>query len=157
MMHAAFTSTALTYLQVAPLDHALFYRGDPTVMGLFEADGQYRRSAAIFKFFGAMLDTPQRLAVSGADDDGFALLAGRSADGGLVQLIITQYGAKAGTEYQIDLQNLPWGVGEFEVRRYKIPEEATSPTEPLIGQGGNFKTKGSLPVNGVEFFLLRKR
>ena len=157
MRQAAFISAALTYLQEAPLDRALFYRGDPTVLGLFEADGRYRKSAAIFKFFGAMLDTPQRLAVNGADDVGFALLAGRSADGGLVQLIITQYGGKAGTEYQIDLQNLPWGVGEFEVRRYKMPEEAFTPAEPLIARGGRFKINGSLPVNGVEFFLLRKR
>jgi xylan 1,4-beta-xylosidase len=156
-MNAAFSSAALTYLQSAPLDRALFYRGDPTVMGLFDVGGGYRRNAAVFKFFGAMLDTPQQLAVSGADNRGFSLLAGRSADGNLVQLIITQYGGQAGTEYRLSLQHLPWGEGEFEVRRNKIPGEASPPAEPLIGRGGRFETDGSLPVNGVEFFILRKR
>jgi xylan 1,4-beta-xylosidase len=157
MRHTAFISTALIYLQESSIDRALFYRGDPTVMGLFEAGGQYRRSATVFKLFGAMLDTPQRLAVTGSDDCSFALLAGRSADGGLVQLIITQYGGKAGAEFKLNLKNLPWGEGEFEVRRYKISEEASSPAEPLIGRGGRFETDGSLSGNGVEFFVLRKR
>jgi xylan 1,4-beta-xylosidase len=157
MRHTAFISAALTYLQEAPLDRALFYRGDPTVMGLFEVGGQYRRNAEIFKSFGAMLDTPQRLAVGGTDDRGFTLLAGRSADGRLVQLIITQYAGKAGTEYHLSLQHLPWGDREFEVRRYKISEEASTPAEPLIGQGGKFETDGFLSGNGMEFFVLRKR
>jgi xylan 1,4-beta-xylosidase len=157
IMNAAFISATLTYLQEAPLDRALFYRGDPTVMGLFEAGGRYRSNAAVFKSFGAMLDTPQRLAVSGADDRGFALLAGRSVDRRLVQLIITQYAGKTETEYHLSLQHLPWGDGEFEVRRYKIPEEASASAEPLIGQGGKFETEGFLSGNGMEFFVLRKR
>jgi xylan 1,4-beta-xylosidase len=157
LLNAAFISSALTYLQEAPLDRALFYRGDPTVMGLFEAGGQYRRNAAVFKFFGAMLDTPQRLAVNGGDDRGFALLAGRSADGSLVQLIITQYNGEAETEFKFNLQNLPWGEADYEVKRYKIPEEASTPAEPLIRRGGRFETNGSLPANGVEFIILRKR
>ena len=157
MRHTAFISSALTYLQDSPLDRALFYRGDPTVLGLFEFNGRYRKSASVFKLFGAMLDTPQRLSVSGTDDRGLTLLAGRSADQNLVQLIITQYGGRAGAEYKLNLQNLPWGESEFEVRRYKISEDPFSPKEPFIGQGGKFQTAGSLSENDVEFIILRKR
>ncbi len=157
MRHTAFIASALTYLQDSPLDRALFYRGDPTVMGLFEFDGRYRKSASVYKLFGALLDTPQRLAVSGTDDHSLALLAGRSGDGNLIQLIITQYGGKAGSEYKLNLQNLPWGEAEFELRRYKISDEASPRSEPLLGRGGKFQVIGSLSSNDVEFLVLRKR
>jgi xylan 1,4-beta-xylosidase len=157
LRNAAFISSALTCLQESPLDRALFYRGDPTVMGLFEVNGEYRRNAAVFKFFGALQDTPQRLAVTGADDRGVTLLAGRSAEGSLVQLILTQFGGQAERKFKLVLQNLPWGEAEYEVRRYKIPEGASSPAALLISQGGRFETDGSLPANGVEFIVLRKR
>ena len=38
-----------------------------------------------------MLDTPRRLAVTGADPLGFAVLAGRSADNTSVQVLIGNY------------------------------------------------------------------
>jgi hypothetical protein len=45
---------------------------------------------------GKMLDTPQRLSVQGTDTFGFATLAGRSADGNTVQILISNYAIPAG-------------------------------------------------------------
>jgi hypothetical protein len=43
-----------------------------------------------------MLDTPQRLPVQGTDTFGFAAIAGRSADGKTVQILISNYSIPAG-------------------------------------------------------------
>lgn len=90
-VNAAFIGAVLTYFQDAQLDHAHFYRGDAVWMGLFTLDGKYFKTAYTFKAMGQMQDTPQRLAVTGADTFGFATLAGRSADGNTVQILISNY------------------------------------------------------------------
>ena len=89
--NAAFIGAVLSYLQDAPLDAAMFYRGDAAWMGLFDLQGKYYKIAYTFKAMGAMLDTPQRLAVTGTDTVGFASLGGRSADGRMVQILISNY------------------------------------------------------------------
>jgi len=157
MKNATFISAAMTYFQDGPIDRALFYRGDPTVMGLFEFSGQYRNKAYVFKFFGEMQNTPQRLAVSGGDKDGFPVLAGKSADGGVVRVVITQYNGRTPVEYKLTVLHLPWGEGDFEIRRYTISEGPLSVTEPQIARGGRFEVNGRLPVNGVEMFVLQKQ
>jgi xylan 1,4-beta-xylosidase len=88
---AAYIGAELSYMQDAPVDHALFYRGDAAWMGLFDVKGQYFKSAYVFKAMGKMLETPQRLLVQGADTFGFAAIAGRSADGKLMQIVVSNY------------------------------------------------------------------
>ncbi|MGA8149689.1 MAG: hypothetical protein WB952_01835 [Terriglobales bacterium] len=94
--NAAFIASVLSYFQDAPIDHAQFYRGDAAWMGLFGWDGRYFKTAYAFQAMGKMLDTPQRLAVEGTDTFGFAALAGRSADGKTVQILISNYAIPAG-------------------------------------------------------------
>jgi xylan 1,4-beta-xylosidase len=89
--NAAFIGAALSYFQDSAIDHADFYRGDAAWMGLFALDGSYFKTAYTFKAMGEMLETPQRLAVQGTDTFGFAALAGRSADGNTVQILISNY------------------------------------------------------------------
>jgi xylan 1,4-beta-xylosidase len=96
MHNAAYIGAVLSYIQHAHLDHAHFYRGDAAWMGLFDLQGQYFKTAYAFKAMGQMLDTPQRLPVTGADTFGFATLAGRSADGNTVQILISNYAIPAG-------------------------------------------------------------
>jgi xylan 1,4-beta-xylosidase len=99
--NAAFIGAALTYFQDAPIDHAQFYRGDAAWMGLFGRDGKYFKTANTFAAMGEMLDTPQRLAVEGTDTFGFAALAGRSADGNTIQILISNYAIPAGFQPHI--------------------------------------------------------
>jgi hypothetical protein len=94
--NAAFIGAVLSYFQDAPIDHAQFYRGDAAWMGLFDLQGQYFKTAYTFQAMGKMLDTPQRLSVEGTDTFGFAALAGRSADGSTVQIIVSNYAIPAG-------------------------------------------------------------
>jgi hypothetical protein len=103
--NAAYIGAVLSYLQDTSVDHAHFYRGDAAWMGLFDLDGKYFKTAYTFKAMGQMLDTPQRLAVGGADTFGFAALAGRSADGNTVQIAISNYAIPP--DYKPDLMPMP--------------------------------------------------
>jgi xylan 1,4-beta-xylosidase len=94
--NAAFIGAALTYFQDAPLDHAEFYRGDAAWMGLFDLHGNYFKTAYTFEAMGKMMDTPRRLAVNGTDTFGFAALAGESADGKTIQILISNYAIAKG-------------------------------------------------------------
>ncbi|HUK26277.1 MAG TPA: hypothetical protein VLV49_16975 [Terriglobales bacterium] len=89
--NAAYIGAVMVYLQDAPIDRAQFYRGDAAWMGLFGLHGEYFKTAYAFKAMAEMLATPQRLKVTGSDTFGFAALAGRSADGKTVQVVISNY------------------------------------------------------------------
>lgn len=91
ILNGAFVGAVLIYMQDAPVDRALFYRGDPLWMGLFGVRGDYLKPAYAFKATGLMLSTPERLSVSGADTLGLAALAGRSRNGKTVQVLISNY------------------------------------------------------------------
>lgn len=89
--NAAYIGAVLSYLQDAPVDLAHFYRGDAVWMGLFDLKGGYFKTAYAFKAMGRMQETPERLAVEGADTFGFAVLAGSSVDARTIQILISNY------------------------------------------------------------------
>ena len=92
MQNVAFLGTSMAYFEDAPLDRALYYRGDATSTGLFDSKGEYRTRGYVFKALGALQNSPERLEVKGADTSGIAAIAGRDAGGGLVQVLVTHYG-----------------------------------------------------------------
>lgn len=106
--NAAFIGAALSYFQDSAIDHADFYRGDAAWMGLFALDGSPFKTAYTFKAMGEMLDTPQRLAVEGTDTFGFAALAGRSAGGDTIQILISNYVIPT----QLHAMEMPPGVAK---------------------------------------------
>jgi xylan 1,4-beta-xylosidase len=89
--NAAFIGTAMIYLQDSAVDLAHFYRGDAAWMGLFGVHREYFKTAYTFRATGTMLQTPERLALTGADTFGFSAIAGRSHDGKSVQVLISNY------------------------------------------------------------------
>ena len=89
--NAAYIDAVMIYLQDSSIDHAQFYRGDATWMGLFSPEREYYKTAYAFKAMAAMLETPERLTLTGADTLGFAVLAGQSADRKTVQVLISNY------------------------------------------------------------------
>ena len=89
--NAAYIGAVLTYLQDSAIDSAMFYRGDAAWMGLFDANGEYFKTARAFQAMGKMMSTPRRLKVKGDDDFGFAVLAGRSNDGNSMQILISNF------------------------------------------------------------------
>jgi hypothetical protein len=91
IVNAAFVGDVLIYLQDSTVDLAHFYRGDAAWMGLFGLHSEYFKPAYTFRATGAMLKTPERIALTGADNLGFAAIAGRSRDGKTVQVLISNY------------------------------------------------------------------
>ena len=105
MENAAFIGAAMINLQDSTVDRAIFYRGDAAWVGLFGLHGEYFKPAHTFRAMGTMLDTPHRLAVTGADHLGFAVLAGRSRDRRTIKVLICNYRIPEG--YQPHDQNPP--------------------------------------------------
>jgi hypothetical protein len=88
LVRAAFITSALIYMQDAPIDAATLYRAD----NLFGHDGKTPdKTGQALIALGRMLETPHRLSVHGGDQDGFAVQAGRSADASHVQVLISNY------------------------------------------------------------------
>ncbi len=182
MESAAFTTSALIYLQDAPVDLSCYYTGNAGNMGSFETNGAYRKMAYAFKATGAMLDTPQRLSVTGDDTMGFAVLAGRSPDKQTVQVLISNYqiqqpegpprqSAPPGSHglerrqvrteaipaYALDITHLPWGNKAFTVRRYRTDEKCDyALVEELEIQGETLELSRPLPPPALELIVLTR-
>ncbi len=89
---AAYAATAMIYMQDTPIDRAMFYRGDAaSAFALFQVDGSYTPSARAFQAMGLMDRTPVRLRATGGDQNGMAVIAGRSRGGNVVQVLISNF------------------------------------------------------------------
>jgi hypothetical protein len=173
---------ALTYLQDAPLDRSYYYTGNAGNMGSFEPDGSYRKKADALKATGAMLDAPRRLAVSGSDTMGFAVLAGRSVDQRTVQVLVSNYqvpqpqgpprqSAPPGSRglerrqirsetipaYALRVAHLPWGKRPFTVKRYRTDEQHDfALMEEFETRGGALELERPLAPPAIELIVLRR-
>ena len=88
LVRASFVTSALIYMLDAPIDAATLYRAD----NVFGADGNTPdKTGKALIALGALKSTPVRLQVTGADMDGFAVAAGRSPDGRVVKVLISNY------------------------------------------------------------------
>jgi len=88
MQRASFIASSLIYMQDAPIDAAALYRAD-SVFGSDGASPDQTGQALIA--LGHLKDTPVRLHVNGADHDGFAVLAARTADSRTIQVVVSNY------------------------------------------------------------------
>lgn len=85
---AAFTTSAIIYMQDSPLDTQTFYMGP----NLFGEDGKTpNKVGQALIALGQMKRTSVRLAVEGADTQGLAVQAGRSTDGTEINVLISNY------------------------------------------------------------------
>jgi len=155
--NAAYIGAVLTYLQDAPVDFAHFYRGDAAWMGLFDLKGGYFKTAYAFKAMGRMQNTPQRLAVEGADSFGFAVLAGSSADKKIIQILISNYAIPS--DFEPNNMQLPADVAKSapvpDFSKFKF-----LPRRPDIvyrNNGGYNLTVSHLPWGKKSFRVLRYR
>jgi len=88
LVRASFITSALIYMEDAPLDAATLYRAD----NVFGSDGATPdKTGQALIALGQMKSTPQRLQVTGGDTNGFAVEAGRSEDGRLLRILISNY------------------------------------------------------------------
>jgi hypothetical protein len=156
--NAAYIGAVLSYLQDTTIEHAHFYRGDAAWMGLFDLEGKYFKTAYAFKAMGEMLDTPLRLPVGGTDTFGFAALAGRSADGNTVQILISNYAIPP--NYKPDLMPMP---PELKKAAPPMPDISKVKFLPLRtdivsrdNRGYNLTVR-NLPWGGAPFSIKRYR
>lgn len=88
LVRGAFVTSALVYMQDAPIDAATLYRAD----NVFGADGATPDATGrALIALGEMKTTPVRLRVSGADLNGLAVVAGRSLDRRMVRILVSNY------------------------------------------------------------------
>jgi hypothetical protein len=88
LMRASFITSSLIYMQGAPIDAATLYRAD----NVFGSDGASPdKTGQALIALGRMKATPIRLKSTGGDLSGLAVEAGRSEDGRLVQVLVSNY------------------------------------------------------------------
>ncbi|MGH9559390.1 MAG: hypothetical protein ACRD30_09135, partial [Bryobacteraceae bacterium] len=186
MLNAAFTASSLSYMQDAPVDHAILYRGDSVLTGLFNSSGEPFKKFYVFKAMASMLESPQRLTVAGSDTFGLAVLAGRSRDSKTVRVLISNYEILkdvdqlhpikiAGTDiavrlprrqveykdnrgYSLTVNRLPWGNKGYTVKRYRIDQDHNL---DMVGQqsgsGGTVKISEPLAPPSVELVEIERK
>jgi hypothetical protein len=87
MQQAAFVASARLYMQDGAIDRDAFYRADSA----FSPDGKPTKLGEALIAIDRLARTPIRLAVSGGDTDGLAIVAGRSRDGRTIQVLVSDY------------------------------------------------------------------
>lgn len=154
--NAAFVGAVMIYLQDSSVDHAEFYRGDATWMGLFSPQRQYFKTAYTYRATAALLDTPERLALSGADTFGFAAIAGRSRDGKTVQILVSNYAIPA--DFAPHLMQIPPAVqAEIHLDFSKIKSLTRRNDIPRGNSSGYALTINNLPWGSKAFTIKRYR
>src|SRR4051794_2337211 len=107
---AAFTASAIIYMEDSPIDAQTFYMGP----NLFGEDGKTpNKVGQAMVALGRMKTTPLRLDVTGADSEGLAVQAGRTAEGNEVTVVISNYevpeslrGPRSGGDRLADMLNV---------------------------------------------------
>lgn len=182
LVRAAFITSALIYMQDAPIDAATLYRGD----NLFGRDGKTPdKTGQALIALGSMRETAKRLRVQGDDRDGFAVQAGRSADGRLVQVLISNYQipqdmlgprrtdnvlhteafdvrllSRRTVHYErnagvdLTIEHLP--PARYLLERCRITQhEDFSAVDSVLSSAGNIHIAEALPPPGVELIRVR--
>jgi xylan 1,4-beta-xylosidase len=160
---AAFSAAALIYMLGGPIDSQTFDGGADSVGGLLAN-------------FGSMKSTPQLIRTTGADDMGFALLAARSQDKRLIQILIgnyqvpakfssprnnwdtslperrtLQYRDNGGYDAAISVAT----AGKYQVKRYRMDDAANfSLLDQSLQNGPNLHVQATSPPPAVEFIVI---
>ncbi|HTW37796.1 MAG TPA: hypothetical protein VMD49_04430 [Steroidobacteraceae bacterium] len=154
---AAFVATALIYMEHAPIDLAALYRAD----SLFGRDGATpNETGGALIAVGRMKETPFELEATGGDRCGFAVEAGRSADGRTLQILLSNYQIpqrpRASRGYTLTVRGLQAGAA-YEVERYRIATgQVLVHTEHTVQSDGSVRVSAVLPPPGVDLLVIRR-
>ncbi len=158
---AAYTASVLGFLQDTDVEVALRYRANSnrdTIGDKDQAtwylDGRYKKPAYAFLGHRRLLETPLRLFATGSDTAGYAVVAGRSDDGRVVTVLISD--VKSGhAGYALTAQDLPWPDSAFTYSRYELDSTHDFVlAEQWSGTGAVFKTEETLAAPGVHVLRL---
>jgi len=156
---AAWTASVLTYLQDSPVTVSTRYRGNGggVAFGLFNQDGSFKKTAYAYLAHRMLLATPQRLAATGADTSGYAVIAGKASDNQAITILISDYQSSR-TGYTLQVNHLPWGEQPFLYDRYLL--DAThdlSLVESRVISGTTvFSTTETMAAESVQVIRLHR-
>jgi hypothetical protein len=185
LQRAGFITSALIYMQSAPIDVSAIYRAD-NVFG--KAGTTPDKTGQALIALGRMQDTPLQLATTGADTNGLAVQAARSKNGDTVQVLISNYqipaaflGRRSGPDvlkigdqfsvqllerraidyrdnagYDVTIENLA-GNRAYRVQRYRISAaNDLSLLDSTEQRGPSIRLHAALPPPGIELIVLKK-
>jgi len=178
---AAFAASSLIYMLGGPVDAQTFHRVVAPISAAGGAAGGAARGAAdavgsALGAFGALKSTPVLIRTTGGDDAGFAIVAGRSQDKRVVQILISNYQIAAKYLHPRDnwdtslperrtLQyadnggydatvSLP-GAGKYQVKRYRLTDSSTfALLDQRIETGPSIRLQAALPPPAVELIVI---
>jgi len=170
---AAFAASSLIYMFGGPIDAQTYHRAAaPVRLGSGAADAVGSALGA----FGSLKSTPLLIRSTGGDDAGFAVVAGRSKDNRLVQILISNY--QIASKYLVPRDNwdttlperrtlqysnnggydatvsLP-APGKYQVKRYRISDSSNfALLDQRIETGPSIHLEAALPPPGIELIVI---
>lgn len=171
---AAFAASSLIYMLGGPIDAQTYRRAAASVRSGGSAGDAVGSALGAF---GALKSTPLLVRSSGGDDSGFAVVAGRSKDNRLVQILISnyqvaskylggprdnwnttlperrtlQYSNNGGYDATV---NLPT-PGKYSVKRYRISDSSDfALVDQHIETGPSIRLQAALPPPGIELIVI---
>jgi xylan 1,4-beta-xylosidase len=170
---ASFAASALIYMLGGPIDAQTFSRADADLAG---AKGVPDEVGHALSAFGSLKNTPLLIRTTGGDEAGLAVAAGRSRDGRLVQILVSnyevpakylkprdnwdtslperrvlQYGNNGGYDAAINLAE----PGKYQVKRYRINESSNFLLVDQSTQAGpTIHLQAALPPPGIELIVI---
>lgn len=185
MGYAAFTDSAIIYMQDGAIDQQALYRADHEFGP--HGDAPTKVGQALIAL-GRMADTPVRLATAGVTDTGLAVQAGRSRDGRVLKVLISNYEVAADKRQPrkgpdvlhegdlFDLKLLPrravsYGpnqgydlsvaglapAGRYEVERYRVTADRDlALVDRQTVTGRALKLRADLPPPAIELIVITR-
>jgi xylan 1,4-beta-xylosidase len=170
---AAFAASSLIYLLGGPVD-AQSYRRAIAPVGA--TGGAADAVGSALRAFGALKSTPVLIRTTGGDDAGFAIVAGRSQDKRVVQILISnyqiagkylhlrdnrdttlperrtvQYADNGGYDATVSLP----GPGKYQVKRYRLSDSSNfALLDQRIETGPSIRLQAALPPPAVELIVI---
>jgi xylan 1,4-beta-xylosidase len=170
---AAFAASSLIYMLGGPVDAQSYRRVTAPVSA---ASGAADAVGSTLGAFGALKSTPVLIRTSGGDDAGFAIVAGRSQDKRVVQILISnyqiagkylhprdnwdttlperrtvQYADNGGYDATVSLQ----GPGKYQVKRYRLSDSSNfALLDQRIETGPSIRLQAALPPPAVELIVI---
>jgi xylan 1,4-beta-xylosidase len=169
---ASFAASSLIYMLGGPIDAQTFH---PDAAAR-TVGGPADELDAALGAFGALKGTPVLIRVTGGDESGFAVAAGRSKDGHLIQILISNY--QIASKYLHPRDNWDTSLperraleyhdnggydaaislptaGKYQVKRYRISDSANFVlVDQRIETGPSIRVQAALPPPAVELIVI---
>ena len=172
---ASFAASSLIYMLGGPIDAQTHHRADAAGRTVGGLGGEVNSALGAF---GALKSTPVLIRTDGGDEAGFAVVAGRSKDGRVIQVLISNY--QIASKYLRPRDNwdttlperralqyrdnggydatISVPAGKYLVKRYRISDSSNF---ALAGQsvepGPTIRLQAAMPPPAVELIVLSAR